>query len=176
MSNKTEAAKDFIWGAIKTIAKYAVVLTGASLIFSLTGIGDLSTGALAGLAIGTAVVDTGINMITTAYNAATNRKTKKDADDRYNAMVRTKDAEIVRLQGEVTTRDTQITTLQGQVSALEADKTALKGTIEGNKNTAGNTIVQVNVLRMMVGSGSLNVAAATSSLDEIERDARNIRS
>jgi hypothetical protein len=42
--------------------------------------------------------------------------------------------------------------------------------------TAGNTIVQVNVLRMMVGSGSLNVAAATSSLDEIERDARNIRS
>ena len=176
MSNKSETAKDFIWNALKVAAKYALIIVGSSIAFSVLGIGELSTGALAGLAIGTAVVDTAISMITTAHNAATNKKTKKDAQDRYDAMVRTKDAEIVRLNGEITTRDTQITTLQGQITTLEAEKTALKNTIEANKNTAGNTIVQVNVMRMMVNSGSLNVAAATSSLDEIERDARNIRS
>lgn len=176
MSNRTESIKDFIWNAIKVTAKYALILVGSSIVFSTFGIGELTTGALAGLAIGTAVVDTAISAITTAHNAATNKKTKKDAEDRYNAMVRTKDAEITRLNGEVATRDTQITTLQGQITTLEAEKTSLKNTIEGNKNTAGNTIVQVNVLRMMVSSGSLNVAAATSSLDEIERDARNIRS
>ena len=91
MSNRTETIKDFIWNALKTVGKYALVLTGSSLIFSLTGIGDLSTGALAGLAIGTATVDTIINMVSIAVTKADNAKTKKEAKDERDALEATKD-------------------------------------------------------------------------------------
>ena len=67
MSDKKEAVKEFIWNAGKTILKYGAVLLGASVIFSLTGIGDLSTGALAGLAFGTAVIDTAISTASAVY-------------------------------------------------------------------------------------------------------------
>lgn len=175
MSNKVETVKDFIWSAIKTVAKYAAVLTGASLIFSTVGIGDLSSGALAGLAIGTAVVDTVINMVTVAYTKAANAKTKKDAKDARDALEATKDREIARLNGIIADRDATIATQQGQISVLETERDTLKHTIEGNKNTAGNTLVHVREMRLIVRGGSVDVAAATSVLDDIERDARDIR-
>lgn len=176
MSNKTENVKDFIWAAVKNVAKYAGIIFLSSLAFKTFGIGELSTGALAGIAIGTSVLDTIINLVSVGVNKASNAKTKKEAEAARTAIVTTKDAEITRLNGEVAVRDTTISTQQSQISALQTEVAALKSTIEGNKNVAGNTIVQVNVMRMMVSSGSLNVAAATSSLDEIERDARTIRS
>jgi hypothetical protein len=91
MSNRTETVKDFIWNALKTVGKYALVLTGSSLIFSLTGIGDLSTGALAGLAIGTATVDTIINLFerdrSTIYNYNLKASNNHDKPDNYGFVI-----------------------------------------------------------------------------------------
>ncbi len=177
MSDKKEAVKEFIWNAGKTILKYGLVLLGASVIFSVTGIGDLSTGALAGLAFGTAVVDTAISTASAVYTKAKTKKTEKEAREARDELEQRKDREINRLNNEVIAgKDAEIARLQGQVAALEAERDGYKNKVEGNKTIAADTLVNVRQLRLIVTAGSADVAAATAVLDEIERDQRTIRS
>ena len=174
--NKTEAVKDFFWGALKMTAKYALVLTGASLIFSLTGIGDISTGALLGLTIGTAVVDTGINIASMAYTKASNKKTEKETREAMLQLERSKDAIILERERTIADRDAEISRLQSEKTGLETKITSLESKLSDNKNLAGNTQVNVRQMRLIVTSGSVDVASATAVLDEIDRDQRTIRS
>lgn len=175
MSNKTENVKDFIWAAVKNVAKYAGIIFLSSLAFKTFGIGELSTGALAGIAIGTAVLDTVINLVSVGVNKAANAKTKREAEAARTAIVTTKDAEITRLNGVIAARDATISTQQSQITTLQTEITTLKGKIEGDKTKASDIHVHVREMRLIVRGGSVDVAAATSVLDDIERDARDIR-